>query len=133
MSWPFDYKDSCVMNFDRTRLAWVLTIFLKDSLTNAGISSHGLHDQEDFLCDMSPSLKRLLRRLEKTYPPVLCQNDEIQLLQEGGKWLKDFVTRRGVDALNVLMIGQPSVPELVAESRTSLQQSVLEEKSERDV
>jgi hypothetical protein len=132
MCWPFDYKGSCVTSFDRARLAWVLTIFLKDSLINPGISSHGLHDQEDFLCDMSPSLKRLLRRLAKKIPPVLRQNDEIQLLQEGGKWLKDFVTRRGVDALNALMIGQP-VPELVAESRTSLQESVLEEKSERDV
>jgi hypothetical protein len=121
ISWPFDYKGSCVTSFDRPRLAWVLTIFLKDSLING---------QEDFLCDMSPSLKRLLRRLAKKNRPLLRQND--QLSQEGGKWLKDFVTRRGVDALNALMIGQP-VPELIAESRTSLQESVLEEKSERDV
>jgi hypothetical protein len=76
---------------------------------------------------MSPSLKCLLRRVE-CYPPVLRQNDKIQLLQEGGKWLKDFVTRRGVDALNALMIGQP-VLELIAESQTSLRETVSEEKS----
>jgi len=81
---------------------------------------------------MSPSLKRLLWGEVEKYPPVLRQNDEIQLLQEGGRWLKDFVTRRGVYALNALMIGHP-VPELIAESRTSLQESVLQEKSERDV
>ena len=73
----------------------------------------------------------LLENKKFTLASDIVKHFEIQIMREGEKWLQDFVSKGGSEAVEALMSGQ-SVLELITESQT-MQNEGLKKLSEADI
>jgi hypothetical protein len=75
--------------------------------------------------------KVLLENKKFTLASDIVKHFEIQIMREGEKWLRDFVSKGGSEAVEALMSGE-SVLELIIQSETRQDES-LKKSSEADI
>jgi hypothetical protein len=127
------WRQSFGMNFDHHNFRRDMERFMVDHLWDAGVYFDRRCEAEAHHKEESDGhMENFIQNAKCTdLASKMVRHYEVQILRESGKWLKDFVSREGVEALNILMSGK-SVLELITQSQTR-QEERLEKLSEADI